>query len=60
AVGSLAAWFSGKLVPQSLHDLPLISVPMPFRFGFNFDWSAFLPVALIYLISSIETVGDLT
>ncbi|PBP35197.1 uracil-xanthine permease family protein [Pseudomonas syringae] len=60
AVGSLAAWFSGKLVPQSLHDLPLISVPVPFRFGFNFDWSAFLPVALIYLISSIETVGDLT
>ena len=56
----MAAWFSGKLVPQALPDLPLISVPMPFRFGFNFDWSAFLPIALIYLISSIETVGDLT
>src|SRR5476649_329693 len=60
ALGSLAARFSGKLVPQALPDLPLISVPMPFRFGFNFDWSAFLPIALIYLISSIETVGDLT
>lgn len=60
ALGSLAAWFSGKLVPQALPDLPLISVPMPFRFGFTFDWSAFLPIALIYLISSIETVGDLT
>ncbi|WP_411381284.1 uracil-xanthine permease family protein [Pseudomonas sp. MPB26] len=60
ALGSLAAWFSGKLVPQALPDLPLISLPIPFRFGFNFDWSAFLPIALIYLISSIETVGDLT
>lgn len=60
ALGSLAAWFSGKLVPQALPDLPLISLPTPFRFGFNFDWSAFLPIALIYLISSIETVGDLT
>ncbi|MFL1553408.1 uracil-xanthine permease family protein [Pseudomonas sp. D47] len=60
ALGSLAAWFSGKLVPQALPDLPLISVPLPLRFGFNFDWSAFLPIALIYLISSIETVGDLT
>ena len=60
AFGSLAAWFSGKLVPQALPDLPLISLPVPFRFGFNFDWSAFLPIALIYLISSIETVGDLT
>ncbi|MBX8617781.1 purine permease [Pseudomonas cichorii] len=60
AVGSVAAWMSGKLVPQPIHDLPLISVPVPFRFGFSFDWTAFLPVALIYLISSIETVGDLT
>ncbi len=60
ALGSLAAWFSGKLVPQALPDLPLISLPIPFRYGFNFDWSAFLPIALIYLISNIETVGDLT
>ncbi|MGY2179438.1 uracil-xanthine permease family protein [Pseudomonas azotoformans] len=60
ALGSLAACFSGKLVPQALPDLPLVSLPIPFRFGFNFDWSAFLPIALIYLISSIETVGDLT
>ncbi|WP_122459392.1 nucleobase:cation symporter-2 family protein [Pseudomonas poae] len=60
ALGSLAAWFSGKLLPQALPDLPWISVPTPFRFGFTFDWSAFLPIALIYLISSIETVGDLT
>ncbi|WDH23609.1 uracil-xanthine permease family protein [Pseudomonas chlororaphis] len=60
ALGSLAAWFSGKLVPQALPDLPLISLPTPFRFGFSFDWTAFLPVALIYLISTLETVGDLT
>ncbi|MGY1881810.1 uracil-xanthine permease family protein [Pseudomonas reactans] len=60
ALGSLAAWFSGKLVPQALPDLPLVSLPIPFRFGFSFDWSAFLPIALIYLISSVETVGDLT
>lgn len=60
ALGSIAAWFSGKLVPQALPSLPLISVPLPFKFGFAFDWTAFLPVALIYLISTIETVGDLT
>jgi xanthine permease XanP len=59
-VGSIAAWFSGKLVPHALPDLPLISVPVPFKFGFAFDWTAFFPIALIYLISSIETVGDLT
>ncbi|BAQ72418.1 high-affinity xanthine transporter, NCS2 family, YicE [Pseudomonas sp. Os17] len=60
ALGSLVAWFSGKLVPQPLPDLPLISLPQPFKYGFSFDWSAFVPVALIYLISTLETVGDLT
>ncbi|WP_313027621.1 uracil-xanthine permease family protein [Pseudomonas lopnurensis] len=60
AVGSLAVWFSGKLVPQPLPDLPLVSLPQPFKYGFAFDWTAFVPVALIYLISTIETVGDLT
>ncbi len=60
AVGSIAAWFTGKLVPQPLPDLPLISLPIPFKFGFAFDWTAFIPVALIYVISTIETVGDLT
>lgn len=59
-VGSLAAWFSGKLVLQPLPDLPLVSLPLPFKYGFAFDWTAFMPVALIYLISTIETVGDLT
>jgi len=59
-LGSLAAWLSGKLLPQPLPDLPLVSFPTPFKFGFNFDWTAFLPVALIYLISTLETVGDLT
>lgn len=60
ALGSLVAWLSGKLVPQPLPDLPLISLPQPFKYGFSFDWSAFVPVALIYLISTLETVGDLT
>ncbi|MEN0108459.1 MAG: nucleobase:cation symporter-2 family protein, partial [Pseudomonas sp.] len=60
AVGSIAAWFTGKLVPQPLPDLPLVSLPLPFKFGFAFDWTAFIPVALIYVISTIETVGDLT
>ncbi|QNQ96554.1 xanthine permease XanP [Pseudomonas oryzihabitans] len=59
-VGSLVAWSCGLLKPQALPDLPLISVPLPFRFGFAFDWSAFLPVTLIYLISTLETTGDLT
>ena len=59
-LGSLVAWLSGVLVPKALPDLPLLSLPIPFRYGFAFDWLAFVPVALIYLITAIETTGDLT
>ncbi|MFP6849799.1 MAG: nucleobase:cation symporter-2 family protein [Pseudomonas sp.] len=59
-VGCLAAWFCGVLVPKALPDLPLMSLPIPLRYGFAFDWMAFIPVALIYLITAIETTGDLT
>lgn len=60
ALGSLAAWLCGRFVPQPLPELPPVSLPQPFRYGFDFAWAAFVPVALVYLISTIETVGDLT
>ncbi|RKR03444.1 xanthine permease XanP [Kushneria sinocarnis] len=60
AVGTLVAWATGVAGFTALADRPLVSVPIPFRYGFDFDWSVFIPVALIYLITSIESVGDLT
>lgn len=39
---------------------PLFSIPLPFKYGFDFDWGAFIPIAMIYLITAIETTGDLT
>lgn len=45
---------------QHLSTLPTLSTPQPFAFGIDFDISLFLPIALIYLFSAIETAGDLT
>ena len=38
----------------------MFAVPVPVKFGLDFDWSLFLPVAFIYLDTAIETSGDLT
>ncbi len=38
----------------------LFAVPEPFKFGLAFDWALFVPIAFIYLITAIETTGDLT
>lgn len=37
-----------------------IALPQPLRFGFDFDYALFLPIALISLICILETAGDLT
>lgn len=37
-----------------------IAVPQPLKYGLAFDWVYFVPIALVYLITTIETMGDLT
>ena len=60
AIGYVVAIFMGKVDLSGLKDLPMISIPIPFKYGFRFNFAAFIPVALIYLITTIESIGDLT
>lgn len=60
AIGFVAAMFLGKVNFDNLASLPLISIPQPFKYGFSFDWGAFIPIALIYFITAIESTGDIT
>ncbi|MEZ8858876.1 uracil-xanthine permease family protein [Vibrio sp. 10N.247.311.51] len=63
-VGLVVGWgvaiLMGKASMVSFASQPLLSIPVPFKYGFAFDWQAFLPIAFIYLITVIETTGDLT
>lgn len=59
-IGFVVAAFMGKVSFGNLASLPLIAIPVPFKYGFSFDWAAFLPIALIYLITAIESTGDIT
>ncbi|QXP44882.1 purine permease [Shewanella eurypsychrophilus] len=58
-VGYITAYFMG-MVNFHIPDVAIISVPMPFKYGFNFDLAAFIPVAIISVVTAIETTGDLT
>ena len=58
--GFIIAYFMGKVDFSNLASLPAISIPQPFKYGFSFDFAAFLPIALIYVITAIETTGDIT
>ena len=57
-VGYLVAWFMGKV--RFDFGVDIISIPIPFHYGFGFNWAAFIGVAFIYVITAIESTGDLT
>ncbi len=59
-VGVIIAIPLGMVDFGRLGGQPLIAVPVPLKFGFDFDLALFLPIAFIYLITAIETTGDLT
>jgi xanthine permease XanP len=51
----------GKVNFARLGDMSWLAVPYPFKYGFfNFSWTAFIPIALLYLITTVESIGDLT
>ena len=58
--GVIAALLFDELALQDLSISADIAMPEPFRYGFSFDLAAFIPLAVIYVISSVETTGDLT
>ncbi len=58
--GMIAAYMMGKVDFSKLATMDWFVLPMPFKYGFSFDIEAFIPVALIYLVTVIESAGDLT
>ena len=59
-LGLIAAVFMGRIDFSLVSEAAFFTVPIPFKYGFGFDWQAFIPIAFMYIITSIETSGDLT
>ena len=59
-VGTVVAYFMGLASFDSLGQQPLFSTPIPFKYGFDFDINLFIPIALVYFLTALETSGDLT
>ncbi len=60
AVGYLLAGYLGRLDFTGMHQAELFQVPTPLHFGLGFSWSLFIPMLVIYLVTSLEAIGDVT
>jgi len=56
------ALFLGKVDMSSLSTDTLMgfNIPLPFKYGLDFNISSFIAVGLVYLITAIEATGDVT
>ncbi|MGB3300330.1 MAG: nucleobase:cation symporter-2 family protein [Phormidesmis sp.] len=59
-VGYLVAIPMGLVNFSNLSNLAPLTVPIPFKYGFGFNLAAFIPFAFLFLITTIESIGDLT
>lgn len=59
-IGYIVAYMFGMIDFSQLNSLGAINIPQPFKYGLGFDWSAFIAIAIIYFITSIEAYGDIT
>lgn len=61
-IGYALAFVLGKVdfSAASTHSLIAFNIPVPFKYGLDFSWSAFIAIGLVYLITAIEATGDIT
>ncbi len=60
SVGFIASIFLGIADFSRMSSLPLVNVPIPFRFGLGFDFVTFIGFAVIYIALTLEVLGDIT
>ncbi len=59
-LGYVVALLLGKVDLSGLRGLSLVTIPFPLHYGLGFNAGAIVPFAFLYLITVIESVGDLT
>ncbi len=59
-LGYIVAAFLGQVNFSRISSLRIITAPIPFRYGFAISWAHVIPMMLLYLITTVESIGDLT
>lgn len=60
AAGYALAGALGRLDFTGMHQAAWFQIPKPLHFGLSFSWSLFIPMLVIYLVTSLEAIGDVT
>lgn len=59
-IGTVLAFFMGKLNFSSVSNANFFILPKPFIYGFKFHLDAIFAMMLIFIVSAVETIGDMS
>ena len=59
-IGYAVAFFMGRVDFSQIQGYGSLNVPLPFKYGIDFDISAIIALGIVYLITAIEAYGDIT
>jgi xanthine permease XanP len=60
AGGFVVALVAGKVAMTDLHSLPWLALPTPLHYGLGFHLTSLVPFMFLYVITAIESIGDIT
>ena len=59
-IGCIAAYALKMIDFSNLTGGESLNVPVPFKYGLNFDLGTIIGIGLIYLVTAVEAFGDIT
>ena len=59
-IGCVAAYSLNMIDFSSLKGSGSLNIPVPFKYGLNFDLGTIIGIGLIYLVTAVEAFGDIT
>ena len=59
-IGCVAAYALNMIDFSSLKGSGSLNIPVPFKYGLNFDLGTIIGIGLIYLVTAVEAFGDIT
>lgn len=59
-IGCVVAYVLNMIDFSSLKGSGSLNIPVPFKYGLNFDLGTIIGIGLIYLVTAVEAFGDIT
>jgi len=59
-IGCVVAYALNMIDFSSLKGSGSLNIPVPFKYGLNFDLGTIIGIGLIYLVTAVEAFGDIT